>query len=162
MASDTKDNSKTLHAWSKPSDTGPEGQAQSASGSQHARPSLSEAIGTIHAQDFANIPNLPCARNGLLVGIASGFLSGSLYFVTRGKVAKATNWAVGMFLVGSTASYEYCHYQRRAERTRMKRHIEIVAEKRREVARQAAEEEREKKRLEQEHKAVQKPWYKVW
>lgn len=67
-----------------------------------------------------------------------------------------------MFVLGSTASYEYCQYLRRAERIQMKRHIEVVSENKRELARKAVEEKKEQIRLEQERIAAQKPWYKFW
>lgn len=76
-----------------------------------------------------------------------------------GSVVKSAHWAVGLFVLGSTLSYEYCQYQRRAERTRMKRTIEIVNDKRREEA--AAEKDRQQK-LEEERKAAQRRWYKFW
>lgn len=79
-----------------------------------------------------------------------------------GNAVKAANWAVGMFILGSTLSYEYCQYLRRAERIQMKRHIEVVTENKRELARKAAEEKKEQLRLEKEQWAAQKPWYKVW
>lgn len=79
-----------------------------------------------------------------------------------GNAVKAANWAVGMFVLGSTASYEYCQYLRRAERIQMKRHIEVVSENKRELARKAAEEKQAQLRLEQERIAAQKPWYKFW
>lgn len=44
----------------------------------------------------------------------------------------------------------------------MKRHIEVVTENKRELARKAAEEKKEQLRLEKEQWAAQKPWYKVW
>lgn len=101
-----------------------------------------------------------------------------------GNPGKSANWAVVTFVLGSTISYEYCQYKRRAERIQMKRSIEVVTQGRRELARKAAEaaevarktaeesrraaemaaeERREQLRLEQERVgAAPKPWYKVW
>lgn len=67
-----------------------------------------------------------------------------------------------MFLLGSMASYEYCQYLRRAERIQMKRNIEIVTENRREQAKKIAEAREQHKKLEEERKGSERPWYKVW
>jgi cytochrome c oxidase assembly protein subunit 20 len=82
-----------------------------------------------------------------------------------GKPKSAANWAVGLFILGSTASYEYCQYLRRAERYQMKRNIEIMSEKRKVQMEQLAEKKAEAKRqleLQEAAKAAQKPWYKFW
>jgi len=79
-----------------------------------------------------------------------------------GNITKATNWAVGMFLLGSVASYEYCQYLRRAERIQMKRHIEVVTENKRDQAKRIAEAREQHKKLEEERRAAERPWYKVW
>ncbi|PHH62882.1 hypothetical protein CDD81_6600 [Ophiocordyceps australis] len=154
MGSDGDNDSRILDAWAK--------TAETTAGSNEDRPTLWQALGTITAKDFTNIHNTPCARNGLLIGISSGFIAGSLCFITRGKLVSATNWAVGVFIGGSVVSFEYCQYQRYAERTRMKRAVETLAELRREDKEKARQKAEEKKRLEEERKAAQKPWYKVW
>ncbi|KAF6828577.1 mitochondrial cytochrome c oxidase protein 20-like protein [Colletotrichum plurivorum] len=135
-------------------------------------PSISEAVKTIKTEDFLTVSQTPCARDGFLAGIASGAGLGALKYVFRarnldysheiGTPLKAANWAVGGFLMGSIASFEYCQYQRRQERVRMKRTVEVyqetMAEKR---AREA--EALEKRRLEEEAvKASQRAWYKFW
>ncbi|POR36139.1 Cytochrome c oxidase protein 20, mitochondrial [Tolypocladium paradoxum] len=155
---------KTLHVWSRPVEQrdGQQQQQQDGSGTPNARPTITDAVSMIKKEDFANVASTPCARQGFLTGIASGAGLGGLKFVLHGNANKAANWAVGMFVLGSVASYEYCQYQRRSERTQMKRHIEVVSENRREQARKAAEEKREQLRLEQEREAAQKPWYKPW
>ncbi|KAF6809445.1 hypothetical protein CSOJ01_06923 [Colletotrichum sojae] len=125
-------------------------------------PSISEAVKTIKTEDFLTVSQTPCARDGFLAGIASGAGLGALKYVFRGTPLKAANWAVGGFLMGSIASFEYCQYRRRQERVRMKRTVEVyqetMAEKR---AREA--EALEKRRLEEEAaKASQRAWYKFW
>ncbi|KAK2595557.1 hypothetical protein QQS21_006731 [Conoideocrella luteorostrata] len=154
-------NHKTLHVWSKPIDQ-PDEQGQPTDKRSNAAPTISKAVGMIKKDDFTNIHNTPCARQGFLAGIAAGAGVGGLKFVLRGNAVKAANWAVGMFILGSTASYEYCQYLRRAERIQMKRHIEVVTESKREQARKAAEEKQQHLKLEQKRIAAQKPWYKVW
>ncbi|KYK54848.1 hypothetical protein DCS_06809 [Drechmeria coniospora] len=162
-------NQKTLHVWSKPiaqndgQSTGGQQEAQEAgTAAANARPTISEAVSMIKTEDFATVATTPCARQGFLAGIASGAGLGGLKFVLHGNATKAANWAVGFFLLGSTLSYEYCQYRRRAERIQMKRHIEVVSENRRELARKAAEKQREQAEQEAERKAGQKAWYKFW
>jgi cytochrome c oxidase assembly protein subunit 20 len=164
MAGNTQDgqpgpDGKTLHVWGKPLEHSavPEGSAPVTT----QPPSLSEAVGSIKKEDFMNLPNTPCSRNGLLTGIATGAGIGGLRFVLKGTPVSAANWAVGFFILGSTASYEYCQYLRRAERYQMKRNIEIVSEKRRaemKLAQQKAEEQKQQEAA----KAAQKLWYKFW
>ncbi|KHN97174.1 Cytochrome oxidase biogenesis protein, Cox20 subunit [Metarhizium album ARSEF 1941] len=156
-------NQKTLHVWSKAIEEPDESQSQGADKKANsARPTISGAVSMIKTEDFTNVHNTPCARQGFLTGIAAGTGIGGLRFVLSGNAVKAANWAVGMFILGSTASYEYCQYLRRAERIQMKRHIEVVSENRREQARKADKEKKEQMRLEQERIAAQRPWYKFW
>ncbi|QPG93637.1 hypothetical protein C2857_001327 [Epichloe festucae Fl1] len=154
-------NQKTLHVWSKPIEESSD-EVRSTATNPNGRPTVSEAVGMIKTDDFVNVHNTPCARQGFLTGIAAGAGVGGLKFVLRGNAVKAANWAVGMFILGSTLSYEYCQYLRRAERIQMKRHIEVVTGNKRELARKAAEEKKEQLRLEKGELAAQKPWYKVW
>ncbi|KND89330.1 Cytochrome c oxidase protein 20, mitochondrial [Tolypocladium ophioglossoides CBS 100239] len=161
-------NQKTLHVWSKPVEQKDEAQSstgqlqQDGSGTPNTRPTITDAVSMIKKEDFANVASTPCARQGFLTGIASGAGLGGLKFVLQGNATKSANWAVGIFVLGSVASYEYCQYQRRSERIQMKRHIEVVTQNKREQARKAAEDKREQLRLEQEQKASQRPWYKPW
>ncbi|KAF5640703.1 Cox20 FAM36A [Fusarium tjaetaba] len=155
---------KTLHVWSKPIE---QNEATTVNGEHGAtptnnRPTISEAVSMIKKDDFANVANTPCARQGFITGIASGAGIGGLRFVLKGNPGSAANWAVGMFVLGSMASYEWCQYLRREERRQMKRHIEVVSESRREQARKIQEARREHDKLEAEKKAAVKPWYKVW
>ncbi|KAF5656159.1 Cox20 FAM36A [Fusarium sp. NRRL 25303] len=153
---------KTLHVWSKPIE---QNEATTVNGEHGAtptnnRPTISEAVSMIKKDDFANVANTPCARQGFITGIASGAGIGGLR--SEGNPGSAANWAVGMFVLGSMASYEWCQYLRREERRQMKRHIEVVSENRREQARKIQEARREHDKLEAEKKAAVKPWYKVW
>ncbi|KAF5601507.1 Cox20 FAM36A [Fusarium pseudocircinatum] len=155
---------KTLHVWSKPIE---QNEATTVNGEHGAtptnnRPTISEAVSMIKKDDFANVANTPCARQGFITGIASGAGIGGLRFVLKGNPGSAANWAVGMFVLGSMASYEWCQYLRREERRQMKRHIEVVSENRREQARKIQEARHEHDKLEAEKKAAVKPWYKVW
>ncbi|KAJ4170552.1 hypothetical protein NW754_006692 [Fusarium falciforme] len=158
-----KPGEKTLHVWSKPIEQN-EATASGETGatSTNSRPTISEAVSMIKKDDFANVANTPCARQGFITGIASGAGIGGLRFVLRGNATSAANWAVGVFVLGSMASYEWCQYLRREERRQMKRHIEVVSENRREQAKKISEARQEHARLEAEKKAAEKAWYKFW
>lgn len=151
---------KTLHVWSKPIEN--ESATENGATKPNARPTITEAVSMIKKDDFANIANTPCARQGFVTGIASGAGLGGLKFVIQGNATKAANWAVGFFVLGSMASYEYCQYLRRVERRQMKRQIEVVTENRREQAKKLMEARKEHQRLEAERKAAERPWYKFW
>ncbi|KAI9902014.1 hypothetical protein N3K66_003831 [Trichothecium roseum] len=152
-------NDKTLHVWSKPVE---EADAKKGGTRSNNDLSISDAVSMIKPEDFTNVQNTPCARTGLLTGIGAGFGIGGVRFLTSGNIGKSTNWAVGIFLLGSIASYEYCQYQRRAEKLQMKRHIEVVNQGRREQAKKMMEAQKEKQRAEMEQKVAQKTWYKFW
>ncbi|RFU80077.1 cox20 fam36a [Trichoderma arundinaceum] len=161
-------NEKVLHVWSKPIEEGDQvpglqGSDKNPDGTPRtSRSPLSEAVSMIKREDFTNVANTPCARQGLLTGIGAGAGLGGLKFVIQGNATKSANWAVGFFILGSIASYEYCQYQRRAEKIQMKRHIEVVTQNRKEQAKKIAEERREQQRIEEEQKARDRAWYKFW
>jgi hypothetical protein len=69
---------KTVNVWAKPVD-----EQDATNPNRH--PSISEAVSTIKPEDFANIASTPCARNGFLTGIASGFGLGGLKFILSGS-----------------------------------------------------------------------------
>ncbi|CEJ90290.1 hypothetical protein VHEMI06083 [[Torrubiella] hemipterigena] len=152
-------NQKTLQVWSEPLKPEDQKRLENPSTTPSGPVTISAAVSTIKKEDFGNIAQMPCARGGLLTGIASGATVGGLRFVMRGNVGKAANWAVGFFLLGSAASYEYCQYKRRAERIQMQRTIEVVAEKKREQAKKAEE---AKQKREEERKKAEHRWYKFW
>lgn len=91
-------------------------------------------------------------------------------------IPKACNWAVGTFCIGAFSMYQYCQYQRRAEKEGMKRAIEIIdrkqLERRQKEARMDRARELRRQKKEQEEQATYsklqgaeeqgKPWYKPW
>lgn len=81
---------------------------------------------------------------------------------TSGTPAKAANWAVGSFIAGAAGYFEYCQYQRRQERIRMKRTVEVYQESLFEKRRKESEALERKKQEEEAVKASQKAWYKFW
>ncbi|EGX96366.1 hypothetical protein CCM_01022 [Cordyceps militaris CM01] len=125
------------------------------------RPTIAHAVASIKTEDFAKVANAPCSRNGFMTGIVTGAAAGGLKLVVRSNWAKAANWAVGMFVLGAAASYEYCQYSRRVEKRNMKRAVEVHAENQRLQAAKLAE-RRELARKLEERKAAERRWYKFW
>ncbi|CUS09662.1 unnamed protein product [Tuber aestivum] len=129
---------------------------------------LSEAVKTIHTEDFKKVHLQPCVRNAFLYGIIAGFAFGGLKLVLRAPVPNAANWAAGTFAGASAVTYETCQYRRQKERAGVQKVVEIIdrrkAERekalteRREASRRAAVERAAKK--EAERLESLKPWYK--
>lgn len=81
-----KPGDKTLHVWSKPVEQGGENGTTTGTTTPNARPTITEAVGMIKKDDFTNVANTPCARQGFLTGIASGAGVGGLKFVINGEI----------------------------------------------------------------------------
>lgn len=73
-------NQKALNVWAKPVD-----QHDGAATNPNRQPTITEAVSTIKPEDFKSVANTPCARNGFLTGIASGFGVGGLRFILTGS-----------------------------------------------------------------------------
>ncbi|KAJ4163725.1 hypothetical protein LMH87_005433 [Akanthomyces muscarius] len=146
-------------AWSTP--LSPADNPDDKSSSKQ-RPTITNVVASIKTEDFANVANAPCARNGFMTGIVTGAAAGGLKLVVRANWVGAANWAVGMFVVGATASYEYCQYNRRVEKRNMKRAVEVHAENQRMQAKRIAEQRELARKLEEERKAAGRKWYKFW
>ena len=61
-----------------------------------------------------DVLHTPCARDGLLVGISCGVLTGMAYFFKYKLIIKSGDWAVGAFAVSSALSFVYCRTKRAA------------------------------------------------
>ncbi|RDX53558.1 hypothetical protein OH76DRAFT_1399481 [Lentinus brumalis] len=86
---------------------------------------LKEAFKRISSDDLNKINEIPCARNSLLSGIASGVGIG----VIRGLSSSAfvaSNWAMGTFVLISLGSWTICQKNRADERRRMQQVIEAI------------------------------------
>lgn len=82
---------------------------------------------------------------------------------TTAPIPKATNWAVGGFILGALIGHEYCQYQRRVERYNMKRVVEVVSKKQAEEKEvQERRQQLQQRKEEAERLAAQKSWYKFW
>lgn len=55
---------------------------------QYVRPTMSDGISSIKSDDFLKVHQMPCARQGLLTGIGSGFVMGFIRYLTGGKSQK--------------------------------------------------------------------------
>ncbi|KAH7927778.1 hypothetical protein BV22DRAFT_1006240 [Leucogyrophana mollusca] len=73
--------------------------------------------------DFQRIGEIPCARNSLLSGIASGAGVGVIRAMSAGPFV-ASNWAVGTFMLISLGTWTVCQNNIEAERRRLQRVVE--------------------------------------
>ncbi|KAG9315750.1 hypothetical protein JVU11DRAFT_3399 [Chiua virens] len=73
--------------------------------------------------DFQRLGEIPCARNSLLSGIASGAGVGVIRAMSTGPFV-ASNWAVGTFMVISLGTWTVCQKNMEAERRRLARVVE--------------------------------------
>ncbi|KAI8994220.1 hypothetical protein BD414DRAFT_535262 [Trametes punicea] len=87
---------------------------------------VKEAVKRISVRDdLSHINEIPCARNSLLSGIASGVGIG----VVRGmssSVLVACNWAVGSFMLISLGTWTICQRNREEERRRVQQVVEAI------------------------------------
>ncbi|KAI5196386.1 hypothetical protein E4T42_08901 [Aureobasidium subglaciale] len=103
--------------------------SQHTAGGSAADVTLTDAAKTIKIDDFADLPKKPCVRDSLLTGMTAGFVVGSSRAIWRAPIQSATNWAVGTFVIGSAAMYQYCQHKRLAEKEGMTRAMEIIDRK---------------------------------
>ncbi|KAI0699919.1 hypothetical protein C8T65DRAFT_658584 [Cerioporus squamosus] len=86
---------------------------------------VKEAFKRISSDDLNKINEIPCARNSLLSGIASGVGIG----VIRGLSSSAfvaSNWAMGTFVLISLGSWTICQRNRAEERRRIQQVVEAI------------------------------------
>ncbi|KAK1831037.1 hypothetical protein QBC39DRAFT_372347 [Podospora conica] len=133
-----------------------------------SQPSLTDVVTTIKPADFLSVHQTPCAQRGFLTGIGAGMGIGGLRWVLGLPLTRAANWAVGAGAVAAALQYEWCQHQRREERAKMVRMVEVY------TARQAAEKEAAERRRKEaevkkaEGKAVEGGggkgggWWKFW
>jgi cytochrome c oxidase assembly protein subunit 20 len=132
---------------------------------QKEEASISNAWNSIKPSDFLSVHQTPCARQGFLTGIGGGAAVGVLRYVMGAPVPKAANWAVGIGVLASLGQYEFCQYQRRLERVKMQRVVEVYTKAQTEARQKEAEERRRKAAEEAEAEAARerkKSWYRFW
>ncbi|TBU40267.1 hypothetical protein BD309DRAFT_967809 [Dichomitus squalens] len=71
------------------------------------------------------INEIPCARNSLLSGIASGVGIGVIRGMSS-SVFVASNWAVGTFMLISLGTWTICQRNREEERRRLQQVVEAI------------------------------------
>ncbi|OSD07447.1 hypothetical protein PYCCODRAFT_1463703 [Trametes coccinea BRFM310] len=87
---------------------------------------VKEAVKRISVRDdLSHINEIPCARNSLLSGIASGVGIGFIRGMS-GSVFLACNWAVGTFMLISLGSWTICQRNREEERRRLQQVMEAI------------------------------------
>ncbi|KAK7690293.1 hypothetical protein QCA50_006950 [Cerrena zonata] len=84
---------------------------------------LKEAFKRVSFDDFNKIGEIPCARNSLLSGIASGVGIGAVRAMSTSAFA-ASNWALGTFVVISLGTWQICQKSLLQERTRVQQVVE--------------------------------------
>lgn len=172
------------------------GGTQNTAGGQLPEVSITNAFdGGLKMTDFTGLPSRPCVRESALTGLGSGFALGGVRFILRGmalsryllsafnqermmlttivaSVFTACTWFVTGTCVVSGIMFQYCQYQRNAERDGMMRAVEILNKKEMEKkARDAYKEKQREARRELKEKELEekytklreaKPWWKVW
>lgn len=68
--------------FSKPIESDPNSDDAS---KPNKRPTISEAVSNIKTDDFVNVTNTPCARNGFMTGIIGAGGVGGVKFLLSGK-----------------------------------------------------------------------------
>ncbi|KAK8111110.1 uncharacterized protein PG998_007567 [Apiospora kogelbergensis] len=127
------------------------------------RPTVSEGFKTIKKDDWYRIHQIPCAREGFMTGIVTGFVTGSGRLIAGGKFSKAANWGVGGFLISSLVGWEYCQSMRRKEKAAMARVVEVMDRKKAEKMKLAEEAARKRKEAAEKAKEeAARRWYKFW
>ncbi|KAI0770138.1 hypothetical protein C8Q74DRAFT_1273600 [Fomes fomentarius] len=87
---------------------------------------MQEAFKRISPRDDVNrISEIPCARNSLLSGIASGVGIGVIRGMST-SVFVASNWAVGTFMLISLGTWTICQRNRTEERRRVQQVVEAI------------------------------------
>ncbi|PWW72130.1 hypothetical protein C7212DRAFT_348539 [Tuber magnatum] len=117
---------------------------------------LSEAVKTIHAEDFKKVHLQPCVRNAFLYGITAGFAFGGLKLVLRAPMLNAANWAAGTFAGASAVTYEICQYRRHKEKAGMQKVVEIIDRRKAEREKALMERREAGRRAEEEERAAKK------
>ncbi|KAJ9654084.1 hypothetical protein H2198_006823 [Neophaeococcomyces mojaviensis] len=112
----------------------------------------------------------PCARDALLVGIASGGGVGGVGFILRGlkHLQRTSNYAVGAFALSSVGMFYWCQGRRQEEARGMAAAVagmKMLHEKK--AREEAAEKERlraaeEARRKAEEEAKKNRSWWKVW
>ena len=125
--------------------------------------SLKEAWNTIDVKDFSveKVLSIPCFRDAGIGGFTSMFVVGSVMFLYHKNPARAANWGVGGFILGSIVGWEQCRMRRRRSFQVAAMAKQTVAAKEKPMLKQVKNIDTVKKEWE-EGSRDSKPWYKFW
>ncbi|KAI0129158.1 hypothetical protein BJ170DRAFT_362103 [Xylariales sp. AK1849] len=128
-----------------------------------ARPTITDAAKSIKSEDWLEVGQIPCARQGWMTGIGAGAVVGAGRYIMGARIPKAANWAAGTFMLGSIIQFEVCQYARAQERAAMARVVEVIDRKQAEKKAKAEEiATLRAERAEIARQAAAKSWYKFW
>ncbi|OJA17226.1 hypothetical protein AZE42_00209 [Rhizopogon vesiculosus] len=75
------------------------------------------------ADDFQRLGEIPCARNSLMSGIASGVGVGVIRIMSAGFLV-GSHWAVGTFMLVSLGTWTVCQRNIEVERRKLQKVVE--------------------------------------
>lgn len=138
-------------------------ESSSVAAREQERASLKEAWDTINFSDVtvSKVLSIPCFRDAGIGGFTSMFVVGSVMFLYHKNPARAANWGVGGFMLGSIVGWEQCRMRRR-------RSFQIAAMAKQTVAAKEKPMLHPVKNIDavkaewDERKKQAKPWYKFW
>ncbi|EXJ53523.1 uncharacterized protein A1O5_13194 [Cladophialophora psammophila CBS 110553] len=110
---------------------------------------------------------VPCARDALLVGIASGGAVGGLRFILRGlsSMLITTNLAVAGFALSASGMYYWCDQRRREEARGMAMAVQGMRMLHEKKAREKAAEDAARvaaAEIKEQERKRRGQWYKFW
>ncbi|SCU81221.1 LAMI_0B05248g1_1 [Lachancea mirantina] len=147
--------------------------SQSQAARKREEASLQQAWNTVSWQDFSleRLTAIPCFRDAGMSGFASMFVAGSVMFLYHKNPARAANWAVGAFMLGSIVGWEQCRLKRKRSFHVAQMARDAVAAKERPMLHEPVNDKRVLKEWEGHTTATTpsssvasspKPWYKFW
>lgn len=130
---------------------------------------IRDAWNTLSWQDFslAKLTSIPCFRDAGMSGFTSMFVVGTVIFLYHKNPARAANWSIGGYMLGSIVGWEQCRMKRKRGFQVAEMAKQTVATKERPMVKQHLNDDRVKKEWEghttESINAMQKrPWYKFW
>ncbi|CCE65470.1 hypothetical protein TPHA_0L01130 [Tetrapisispora phaffii CBS 4417] len=122
------------------------------------------AVDSISKKDFSfsNLVMIPCFRDAGMLGFSSLFVIGSAMFLYHKNITKATNWALGSFVLGSIVGWEQCRNTRRRSFQNSERAKQLVQQKQKPMLHEVQHAEELKKQWAETTAEHAKKWYKFW
>ncbi|CAI6338905.1 unnamed protein product [Periconia digitata] len=165
IPSEAPNASEILRASRPPANIMPGGTAHTAGGQRvEDGPTYFDVVRRLGPEYYLNFHKRPCVRDGLMTGIASGFVAGSVAAVLRRPVYLCTNWAVGICVMAACGHYQTCQYYRGREKDGMKQAQVLIEKKRasmeakKEARRRAREEQERIEEMQRQEQIRRKSW----